>query len=98
MAAAEHPKLLDAMLLLSYPLHPPGKPEQARTQHFGELKTPAMFAHGTRDSFGTVDQMRAAIQKSPARTELLIVEGAPHGLPAKSAKMVAENFVAFLRR
>src|SRR5687767_9273244 len=62
MAAAETPGLADALLLLSYPLHPPAKPEQKRTAFFPELRTPALFVHGTKDPFGTIDDLRTALE------------------------------------
>ena len=42
-----------ALVLVSYPLHPPGKPEQLRTEHFGALEVPCLFVSGTRDAFGS---------------------------------------------
>jgi predicted alpha/beta-hydrolase family hydrolase len=95
MAAAEDSRMADALLLLSYPLHPPRKPEQMRTAHFGQLRTPAFFVHGSRDPFGTVEEMRAAVSMIPARTELMIVEGAPHGLAVKAVPQIVERFGAF---
>lgn len=83
MLAADEPGLVEGLLLLSYPLHPPRKPEQLRTQHFGRLRTPALFVHGTRDPFGSVEEMRAALQKVAGRTELMAVEGAGHELTRK---------------
>ena len=65
MVAAEDPNVADGLLLLSYPLHPPGKPAQLRTEHFGLLRTPALFVHGTRDPFGSVDELREAIKLIP---------------------------------
>jgi predicted alpha/beta-hydrolase family hydrolase len=96
MAAAEDSRMADALLLLSYPLHAPGKPEALRTGHFGELKTPAFFTHGTRDAFGSVEEMKAAVGMIPARTELMIVQGAPHGLPAKAAPEIVRAVLTFL--
>jgi predicted alpha/beta-hydrolase family hydrolase len=96
MAAAEDPKLADGLLLLSYPLHPPGKPEKLRTEHFPNLQTPAMFAHGTRDAFGTIEELTAAIKLIPARTELVAVDKAPHGLPGKIATWLPQRFTEFL--
>jgi len=95
MAAAEDSRMADALLLLSYPLHPPRKPEQMRTAHFGQLRTPAFFVHGSRDPFGSVDEMRAAVAMIPARTELMIVEGSPHGLSVKAVAQIVERFGAF---
>jgi predicted alpha/beta-hydrolase family hydrolase len=80
MLAAEHPDLVEALLLLSYPLHPPGKPTQPRTEHFQNLRTPAVFVHGTKDSFGSIAEMQAALALIPSRTRLLPVEGAGHDL------------------
>src|SRR6202011_4186606 len=54
MLCAEEPGLVSALLLLSYPLHPPRKPEQQRTQHLPDLRTPALFVQGTRDPFGSI--------------------------------------------
>jgi uncharacterized protein len=96
MAAAEDTRLADALLLLSYPLHPPGKPGQARTDHFPNLQTPALFANGTRDPFGSVEELKSALRLIPARTELNIIDGAPHGLPASSAQKLVRGFCDFV--
>jgi predicted alpha/beta-hydrolase family hydrolase len=80
MLAAERPGAADGLLLLSYPLHPPGKPDQKRTDYFPGLRTPALFVHGTRDPFGSIEELREAISAIPARTDLLAVEGAAHDL------------------
>ncbi|MGC2500381.1 MAG: alpha/beta fold hydrolase [Acidobacteriaceae bacterium] len=80
MLAASEPGLVEALLLLSYPLHPPRRPDQLRTQHFPRLETPALFVSGTRDGFGSLDEMQAALALIPARTQLLPVEGAGHEL------------------
>lgn len=80
MAAAERPPLADGLLLLSYPLHPPGRPEQKRTAHFPQLVTPALFVHGTSDAFGSLEELREALALIPARVDLLAVEGAGHDL------------------
>jgi uncharacterized protein len=83
MLCAEEPKLVDGLLLLSYPLHPPGKPEQLRTQHLPQLRTPALFVHGTRDPFGSIEEMEAAVKLIPAKTSLMRVESAGHDLGFK---------------
>jgi predicted alpha/beta-hydrolase family hydrolase len=88
MAAAQWHGLADALLLLSYPLHPPAKPDRKRTDYFPQLRTPALFVHGTQDPFGSLVELREAIALIPARTDLVAVEGAGHdltraaGLPA----------------
>jgi predicted alpha/beta-hydrolase family hydrolase len=72
-----------ALLLMSYPLHPPRKPAQLRTQHFFNLRTPALFVQGTRDPFGTVEEIEQALKLIPARTKLLTVDSAGHDLGFK---------------
>jgi len=80
MAAAEHPDLCDGLLLFSYPLHPPAKRDQLRTAHFPSLTTPAVFVHGSRDPFGSLDEMRSALPLIPAKTVLIEIDGAGHDL------------------
>jgi uncharacterized protein len=90
MLCAAEPELVDGLLLLSYPLHPPRKPEQLRVKHLPELRVPALFVHGTRDPFGSVAEMEAAIALIPAKTELLKVDGAGHDLGFKAKAMPEE--------
>ncbi len=78
--ASEDPGIADALLLLSYPLHPPRKPDQLRTVHFDQLVIPSFFIHGKNDPFGSVSEMLQALPLIPAKTELSVVEGAEHGL------------------
>jgi predicted alpha/beta-hydrolase family hydrolase len=80
---ASEPDLAAGLLLLSYPLHPPRKPDQLRIQHLPDLRTPALFVHGTRDPFGSIEEIKTALQLIPAKTELLEVEGAGHDLGFK---------------
>jgi predicted alpha/beta-hydrolase family hydrolase len=83
MLCAAEPDLVSGLLLLSYPLHPPRKPEQLRIQHLPNLRTPSLFVHGTRDPFGSLEEMTNALQLIPAKTELMKVEGAGHDLGFK---------------
>ena len=83
MLCAEEPELASGLLLLSYPLHPPRKPEQLRTQHFFTLHTPALFVQGTRDPFATMAEIEQALKLIPAKTKLISVEGAGHDLGFK---------------
>ena len=83
MLCADQPGLVDGLLLLSYPLHPPRKPTQLRTQHLPKLETPALFVQGTRDPFGSIEEMETALKLIPAKAELLPVEGAGHDLGFK---------------
>jgi predicted alpha/beta-hydrolase family hydrolase len=80
---AENPEEAPGLLLLSYPLHPPRKPEQLRTQHFFNLQTPVLFVEGTRDPFGSIGEIEKALKLIPAKTQLMEVEGAGHDLGFK---------------
>lgn len=81
-----------ALLLLSYPLHPPNKPDQLRTAHFPALRTPALFIHGTKDPFGTPDEMRKALALIPGRHAVEFIDGAGHDL--RRPKLNPELIVA----
>jgi uncharacterized protein len=99
--AASSPGLADALLLLSYPLHPPKKPAELRTAHFRDLRTPALFVSGSRDGFGTLDEISAALKLIPARTQLLPVQSAGHELlvPRNRVELppaIATDFTAFV--
>src|SRR6201995_4182148 len=83
MLAASEPGLVERLLLLSYPLHPPRRPDELRTAHFPRLKTPAFFVHGSPDGFGTLVEMEEALKLIPAPSELLPVQGAGHELLTK---------------
>jgi predicted alpha/beta-hydrolase family hydrolase len=83
MLCAEEPDLVQGLLLLSYPLHPPRKPEQQRTQHLPDLRTPTLFVQGTRDPFGTIAELEQALKMIPGKTKLLVVEGGGHDLGFK---------------
>lgn len=93
MLCAQEPDLVAGLLLLSYPLHPPRRPEQQRTQHLPDLRTPTLFVQGTRDPFGTVEELQRAMKMVPAKTNLLTVEGAGHDLGFKG-KANEGNLVA----
>jgi uncharacterized protein len=80
LLAAEQPDVAKALLLLSYPLHPPAKPEQLRTAHFPNLRTPSVFVHGTKDPFGSIAELTTAAKLIPAKILIVSVEGAGHDL------------------
>lgn len=80
MLVAETPELVAGLLLSSYPLHPPSNPARMRTEHLPKVNIPTLFVHGTRDPFGSIEQIEAARHLLPAKTQLLIVEGVGHDL------------------
>jgi uncharacterized protein len=90
MLCAAEPELVAGLFLLSYPLHPPRKPEQLRVQHLPNLRTPSLFVHGTRDPFGSAEEMTKALQLIPAKTEFMKVEGSGHDLGFKGKAQAIE--------
>jgi hypothetical protein len=99
---ASEPELVEGLLLFSYPLHPPGRPAQLRTTHFPNLRTPTLFISGTKDAFGSVEELESAIKQIPASTRLAQVEGAGHGLLTKTnrdklPKAISEAFDGMYR-
>jgi predicted alpha/beta-hydrolase family hydrolase len=94
MLAAEEPGVAAALLLLSYPLHPPKKPEQLRTAHFPLLRVPVVFVHGEADPFGSIEALREAVALIPAAAQIIPVAGAGHDL--KRARFDAAPAVAAL--
>jgi predicted alpha/beta-hydrolase family hydrolase len=102
MLASEEPQLADGLFLLSYPLHPPRKPNQLRTSHFPRLTTPTFFVHGTRDPFGTTAEMNSVLELIPGSHAMLEVDGAGHDLLRKKTanelpSHIVNEFSKFLK-
>jgi uncharacterized protein len=95
MLVAESKRVVHGLLLLSYPLHPPGKPERARTAHLSAIGVPTFFVHGTRDPFGTIEEIEAARSNVGAPAMVLRVPGAGHGLPAGDTALLDEIVTGF---
>ena len=89
LLAAEEPGLAHALLLLAYPLHPPGRPGELRVAHFPRLQTPALFVHGTTDPFGSEAELRRALVTIPASTVLHLERGVGHDLGASRRSRAA---------
>ncbi|WP_419920241.1 alpha/beta family hydrolase [Candidatus Poriferisodalis sp.] len=66
------------LVLLSYPLHPPDRPERLRSAHFGQITVPCLFVSGTRDPFATPDELTLRAEQIPAPVTMRFVEGARH--------------------
>ncbi|MFT3715620.1 MAG: alpha/beta fold hydrolase [Gordonia sp. (in: high G+C Gram-positive bacteria)] len=85
MVVADDPGLADGLLLTSYPLHPPGKPEKQRTEHLPDITTPTVIIHGRSDAFATSDEMAAAARLFAGPVHVVEVDKADHSLkPGKS--------------
>jgi predicted alpha/beta-hydrolase family hydrolase len=93
MAAAEGLEVA-ALVLISYPLHPPGRPERLRTSHFPNLDLPCLFASGRRDAFGSPDELEKATAAIPGDVTLVLVDG-DHSLRKRDAE-VADIVVRWL--
>ncbi|HEU5232377.1 MAG TPA: alpha/beta family hydrolase [Terriglobales bacterium] len=83
MLAAQEHSVTDGLLLLSYPLHPPNKPQQLRTGHFPQIRTRCLFVHGSQDPFATCEEIQSALKLIPVQTMLLSIEGTGHELVSK---------------
>ena len=100
MLAAAEPGVADALLLLSYPLHPPQRPDVMRTAHLPDLRVPSLFVHGSQDGFGSIPEMETAIHLIPMRTELIAVPDAGHELITRKnrgdvAQMIVKVFLTY---
>ena len=77
VAAASAPDV-DGLVFLGYPLHPPGKADQLRAKHLPDIMVPMLFVQGSRDAFGSPDELRPIIKELKAPADLYVVEGGDH--------------------
>lgn len=89
---------VDVLTLFSYPLHPPGQPERARTAHLPDIAVPTVFTHGTSDPFGTIAELRDAAALIPGPVEIVEITGARHDLNSKTLDVPALAVDAALRQ
>ena len=98
MVASDHTEpAIDVLTLFSYPLHPPGKPERARTEHLPRITVPTVFTHGSSDPFGTLAELEAAAALVTGPTEIVAITGARHDLGSKTMDVPALAVDAALR-
>jgi uncharacterized protein len=76
-AAAEG---IEGLIVLGYPLHPPGKPDQLRTAHLTHIRIPMLVIQGSRDPFGTPDELRPVLDRLAGPVALHVVENGDHSL------------------
>jgi predicted alpha/beta-hydrolase family hydrolase len=96
MLLAAEPQLASALLLQSYPLHPPGRPDALRTAHLPQLQAPTLFVHGVTDPFATPAELESARTLIPGRTQVLSINGG-HDLgwtKRRSASDLSERITA----
>ena len=89
-----------ALVLVSYPLHPPGKPDKLRVEHFGAITVPCLFVSGTRDQFATPDELEAATASIAGPVTHVFCENGDHGLRRRDEQVAAivASWVLALRR
>jgi len=75
------------LVLISYPLHPPGKPEQLRVEHLPRLDVPCLFISGTSDAFGTREEIERATASIPGLVEHVWIQGGRHELKGKDREI-----------
>ncbi|MGI8783340.1 MAG: alpha/beta hydrolase family protein [Acidobacteriota bacterium] len=88
------------LILLGYPLHPPGKPEKLRTAHLARIAVPMLFIQGSRDPFGSPDELRPVFEQLAAPASLHIVEGGDHSFstPRRMGLSKADVFASIQER
>jgi predicted alpha/beta-hydrolase family hydrolase len=93
MVAADDGAL--GLVLLGYPLHPPGNAAQLRVEHFPRLRMPALFVSGTRDAFAAPDELKREAKKIRGRVSFHWIESGDHGFkPLKSSGLTADGVLA----
>jgi len=75
-----------ALVLVSYPLHPPGRPERLRTEHFPALNVPCLFVSGRRDAFALPEELERETAAIPGPVTLVLVDG-DHSLRRSEAEV-----------
>jgi predicted alpha/beta-hydrolase family hydrolase len=86
VAAADPQMPLHGLVLLGYPLHPPGRPAHRRDAHLPLVKRPALFVQGSRDPFGAPEEMQAVVESMSPGAELHVVNGGDHSFKIPKAK------------
>jgi predicted alpha/beta-hydrolase family hydrolase len=82
-----------ALVFLGYPLHPPGRPDQLRAEHLKNIRAPLLFVQGSRDAFGTPDELRAVIKTLRLPATLYEVEGGDHSFKVPKSSPVTQQQV-----
>ena len=85
------------LVLISYPLHPPGRPDRLRIEHLPALEVPCLFVSGTRDAFGTPDELERHTAAIPGDVTHVWMEGKGHDLKGCD-QLIAEAVAGWIRR
>lgn len=91
--AAAGDERIKGLVFLGYPLHPPGQPQKLRTDHWPSIKAPMLFVQGTRDAFGTPDEINPFLKKLKLKATIYVVETGDHSLKVQKSAGVAQDLV-----
>ena len=83
--------IISGLVLLGYPLHPPGKPEQLRIAHLPKISVPVLVVQGERDPFGTPNELRPHLASIAAPATLHVVERGDHSLAPSPSQSVVDR-------
>ena len=91
MHKAQATPIINGLVFLGYPLHPPGKPDQLRDAHLPQIKSPMLFMQGSRDAFGSAEEISATIKKHRLPATLHVVEGGDHSLKVSGGARLSQE-------
>ena len=88
------------LAMFGYPLHPPGRPERQRSEHFPAIVQPTLFLQGTRDRLCNLDLLRKALERFGGTARLEVIEEADHGfaVPKRTGRSRGEVWEDLLER
>ena len=82
---------LAGLVFLGYPLHPPGRPDRLRAKHLSDIKAPMLFVQGSRDAFGTPDELRPIVTSLEPPADAYVVEGGDHSFKVRKGAGVSQE-------
>ena len=91
--AAEGDERIKGLVFLGYPLHPPGQPQKLRTDHWPSIKAPMLFVQGTRDAFGSPDEINPILKKLKLKATVYVVDTGDHSLKVQKSAGVGQDSV-----
>jgi predicted alpha/beta-hydrolase family hydrolase len=89
VADSQDPLAVAGLILLAYPLHPPGKPEKSRTEHLHRVSVPSLWISGTRDTFGSTDELSSAMEMLAGPSTAHFIAGKGHDLKSTDADIAS---------
>jgi uncharacterized protein len=81
------------LVFLGYPLHPPARPDKLRSEHLGRIRAPMLFVQGSRDTFGTPDELHAALADAKAAADFFVVDGGDHSFKVPKRGALSQDQV-----